>query len=204
MKTDIVIGGAPLLDFRDHVRRYCGLSWSGGDPEVWAYPFYDRLPDHDPDRVTAADLVAVATVHPNLTKADLEWFVTERTHLDDLLGQVDQRTYLGEAPDSTLAALAQLTTTCESRLALATRVLHRKRPRSIPLFGRHLVDRYHRGLGTRGEAAWPELLDALAADLTCDDNRASLDGLRAELAGELAHVPSNLRLVDIAIWMDAR
>ncbi|MDZ7674553.1 MAG: DUF6308 family protein [Acidimicrobiales bacterium] len=204
MENDIVLGGRPLRVVGDHVRRYCGLTWSGGDPEVWAYPFYDTLRDDDPDRVSETDLISVAAVHPSITRADLVWFVEVREQLDQILTTIDPTVGLGDADAHLIEAVARLACCSSGRLALATRVLHRKRPRAVPLFGKHLVERYHHRLERRGEACWPALLENLAGDVGSEQNRNSLAELRDELSSELDPVPSDLRLIDIAIWMEAR
>jgi hypothetical protein len=81
-------------------------------------------------------------------------------------------------------------------------VTHHKRPRLIPLFDRALVERYRKLTGVRGEAAWPSLVRTLRADLGLDGNRQFLKDVRAELTKELTGpIPSDLRLMDIAIWM---
>lgn len=200
---NIVLGGVPLPRFHDHVRRYCGLEWSRGGSEVWAHPFFDALPDPEPDRVTNVDLVAVAAVVPGLSRRDLEWFTANRGWLQSLVAAIDAHADLDQLDHLGVEAIAALGDTDTGMLGLATRVAHRKRPRSVPMYGRHLVDRYRRRLDGRGESTWPHLLDALARDLRVSSNRAGLVTLDAELAGELASVPSRLRMVDIAIWMES-
>lgn len=38
-----VAAGREVPRALDRVRRYCGLPWSGGPPETWAWQFYDAL-----------------------------------------------------------------------------------------------------------------------------------------------------------------
>lgn len=40
----IVAAGREIPDGLDRIRRYCGLSWSGGEPETWAWRYYDVIP----------------------------------------------------------------------------------------------------------------------------------------------------------------
>jgi hypothetical protein len=90
-------------------------------------------------------------------------------------------------------------------LSVLSKVAHHKRPRLVPLFDRAIVDRYRPMTGLRGIAAWPALARAMQADLANDENRGFLADVRDELAQELSGpVPSDLRLVDIAVWMDGR
>lgn len=192
--TPLVLAGRPLDRAAEHVRRYCGLPWSGGPPEVWAYSYYDALPNEDPLDVTPVDVVAAAALHPKLTRPDLIWFATHREGL---------RRFLKSAPHSDLAdtdpsLLDELPVlaAADVELSLLTKVLHRKRPGLIPLLDRSLLDWYRFRLGRRGAAAWSELVRALAEDLR--HNQEQL----AELG---AMVPlTDLRIADVAIWMEIR
>ena len=122
------------------------------------------------------------------------------------LSGLPQDVDLAEADEPTIDRLAELPSISVGiGLSIVSKVTHRKRTRLIPLFDRAVMDRYRLVTGLRGEAAWPALVRALKADLALDENRLFLTGLSKELAEELAGpVPSDLRLVDIAIWMDGR
>ncbi len=39
----IVAAGREIPDALDRIRRYCGLRWSGGPPETWAWPYFDTV-----------------------------------------------------------------------------------------------------------------------------------------------------------------
>lgn len=190
--SPLLFADRPLDRAEDHVRRYCGLPWSGGNPEVWAFPYYDALPGTDPDDVTPPDVLAAAALHPKLTRLDLVWFVDQRRALGDLLRSVPDAD-LAETDPSLLDALPRIAAG-GIELSLLTKVLHRKRPGLIPLLDRSLLDWYRLRLTSRTAAAWPELVRELAVDLAV--NRDSLEPLR------LLVPLTDLRIVDIAIWME--
>lgn len=179
----------------DDVRRYCGLPWSGGPAEIWAFPYFDEVPTTDPDDIGPVDVVAAAALHPKLTRADLVWFADHRSHLHDWLVRIPAG-QLAETDPATLDAMPRLAET-GVELSLLSKVLHRKRPGLVPMLDRRLVDWYRLKLTHRGAAAWPELVRCLAVDLAI--NRPALE----ELAQISTVVPlTHLRIADIAIWME--
>lgn len=188
----LMLSGHELRTAEDHVRRYCGLPWSGGSPEVWAYQYYDAVPQGNPDDVAPTDVLAAAALHPKLTRFDLVWFVEHRR---------DLQSFLYSAPKSDLAdidptVLDELPKIAHRgvELSLLTKVLHRKRPGLIPLLDRSVLDWYRAELTTRRADAWPELVRSLARDLAL--NRERLEQLRRL-------VPlTDLRITDIAMWME--
>ncbi|HZJ07582.1 MAG TPA: DUF6308 family protein [Nocardioidaceae bacterium] len=184
----------PLVNARDDLRRYVGLPWSGGKPEVWAYRYFDILPDPDPSDVLPQDVLAAAALHPKLTQRDLVWFVDQRDRLRDFLASTPNDDLADSNPERLDVLLDFAGTGVE--LSLLTKVLHRKRPRLIPLLDRRLVDWYRFKLAARGAAAWPELTRALATDLAA--NRTALNEL-----GELVPL-THVRVADIAIWMEGQ
>lgn len=189
----LVLAGRPLPNAADNLRRYVGLPWSRGRPEVWAYHYYDQMPDLEPTEVLPVDVLAAAALHPRLTQRDLSWFVEHRDELSD---------FLAALPDADLAGVDAAVLDCLPTLAdtgvelsLLTKVLHRKRPKLVPMLDRRLVDWYRLRLTVKGVAAWPELTRALAADLL--SNEPALEDLR-----KVAPL-SNLRIADITIWMES-
>ena len=51
----LVVAGHELTGPWDKIRRYCGLVWSGGPPETWAYRYYETL-ETDPELVRPVDV----------------------------------------------------------------------------------------------------------------------------------------------------
>lgn len=193
--TPLVLAARPIPQAPDHLRRYVGLPWSGGIPEVWAYEYFDAIPDVSPAHVLPVDVVAAAALHPGLRRPDLAWFSYQRSTVEAFLEDLDD-VDLTVANVSCLDVLPDVAASGTGvDLSLLTKVLHRKRPRLIPMLDRRVTDWYRFVLAARGAAAWPELTRALARDLaTNEDALIELQRL----------VPlSRLRIADIAIWMES-
>ena len=205
--STLVCAGKPLATARDQIRRYCGLPWSGGEPETWAYENFDLMPTGPDDLLGPPDYLAAAVIHPGFASAEMTFFRQDggnevcRAWLSVLPRDVD----LADADEETLDHLTELSSLADGRwLSILSKVTHRKRPRLVPLFDRATVDRYRPITRQRGVAAWPSLVRALQADLATDENRQYFAGLRVELTPELmGPVPSDMRLMDIAVWMEA-
>lgn len=203
----LVCAGRPVLNARDQIRRYCGLPWSGGEPETWAYEFFDAIPTGPGDQITPADLLPSAALHPGFGRDEAVFFNTGGAEAcEEWLSGLPLNVDLADADEQTLERLSELPRISEKiGLSIVSKVVHRKRPSLIPLFDRAIVDWYRMVTRVRGEAAWPALIRALKADLAMDENRGFFSDTRDELALELSGpIPSDLRLLDIAVWMDGR
>jgi hypothetical protein len=202
----LTLGGRRVEDPVDVIRRFCGLDWSGGPGETWAYAYYDAT-IASCGILELGDVTATAALHPGLSRADLAFFRGHLLALRTWLAVLPVGVGLARVDDYVLdhlLGLADLTN--EVTLSLLSKVLHRARPELIPLVDRHVLDRYRSITGKRATgAAWPDLVRAMRADLQLPANRLALDEIRQELQAALATcVPSDVRLVDIAIWMEAR
>jgi hypothetical protein len=201
----LVCGGRSIAGYANNVRRYCGLTWSGGSSETWAFRYYEGVATGSGDAIEPCDVLACAALHPGLLHSDLAFFAERadvfETWLTTLPGDVD----LADADEPTVAHVASLPDlTDEVGLALLSKVAHRKRPRLVPLFDRAISDWYRPVTGIRGVAGWRSLVDAVRQDLDEATNRRVLADLHSELTADLGTtVPSALRLMDIAIWMSS-
>jgi hypothetical protein len=191
--TDLIMAGRRVTDVEDALRRYCGLPWSGGEPEVWAYAYFDSLSDECPDEVMPMDVLAAASVHPSLTRSDLAWFAQHRDALQRLLKRMPDMD-LADADPTLLDSLPAIVDR-DIELSLLSKVLHRKRPRLIPMLDRTLTGWYRQHLSSQGATAWPELVQALGEDLRSNDTALS----RLRPVAPL----TDLRIADIVIWMKA-
>ena len=204
MTLTLECAGMSLPDARDQIRRYCSLAWSGGEPETWAYEYFDSVPTGPGDLVGPPDLLASAALHPGFGRSEMTWFNHGGAEsCEEWLSGLPRDVDLADADEGTIARLLELPRISEGiGLSALSKVTHHKRPRLIPLFDRAAVDRYRKVTGVRGEAAWSPLVGAMRADLAMDRNRRFLADVRGELARELTGpVPSDLRQMDIAIWM---
>lgn len=205
--TILLIAGRALKNADDHIRRYCGLPWSGGAGETWAYRYFDDIPDPDPTRVGPVDVLTAAALHPGLHHTDLTWFWDHHGHLESALAALPTDIDLGQVTPDQLRAvqnLPELVGPGAPGLSLLSKVLHRKRPRLVPMLDRAVLDRYRPLLSSRSPDAWPALVQALHDDLGHADNIGALNTISQSLHVDLSVVPGPLRLVDISIWMQPR
>ena len=193
--SELTLGGRRITDAADLLRRYCGLRWSGGEPEVWAYSYYDALHDTDSNDVGPIDVLAAAALHPKISRADLEWFARHRKTLQGFLVHMPEGVDLADADPTLVNAIPTLAGR-GVELSLLSKVLHRKRPKLIPLLDRTLTGWYRRQLRTQSAAAWPDLVRALAEDLR--GNADEIEALRP-----IAPL-TDLRIADIVIWMESQ
>lgn len=205
--NELICAGRSVPNTRDQIRRYCGLPWSGGEPESWAYDYFDTVPTGPGDLPGPPDLLAAAALHPGFGRPEMAFFngggaESVERWLTPLPSDLD----LADANEAVLSHLGTLPEIADGTwLSVMSKVAHHKRPKLVPLFDRAIVDWYRPATGQRGVAAWPALVRAMHADLAQPDNRMWLAGVREELALELSGpVPSDLRLMDISIWMSGR
>lgn len=210
----VIAAGREVPDALDRIRRYCGLQWSGGPPETWAWHYYDVVTtDHD-SVVTPTDVLCAAALHPALSRADLGFFREEERALSVFLQHVPADVRLGQATESDIARLASLPEAFPGvSVTLLSKVLHRKRPHLIPLLDRHVIDWYRPITRKRTAAeAWEPLLRAMNEDQLDDERSVTMSVLIAGIEAELRPDPSThggfrlswIRAVDIAIWMGSR
>lgn len=198
------IGGRQVEGGWDRVARYCGLDWSGGSDETWAFRYYDSIWSPPDSNVKPVDVVTTAALHPSLTKSDLTWFHEHRDRLGGWLDELPPDKGLAGLDGDGLRHLASLATwDSPVGLQLLTKVLHRKRPMLIPLVDRQLLDWYRPITGERSAAkAWPSLLRAMRDDLDLG-NAISLQSMAAAVEDHTFERISSLRVMDIIVWMGA-
>ena len=209
----IVAAGRVVPDALDRIRRYCGLPWSGGGPETWAWPYYDLVPTAHDDVVSPVDVICAAALHPGLSRDDLAFFQEHQSALSAWLARVPSGPRLWELDDATVAHLAVMPDLGAPSLTLLSKVLHRKRPHAIPLLDRHVIDWYRPLTGKRAAGeTWGPLVRAMRAE-EFDGRRRLTTAIAVSvieremwpdvLADERPRL-SWLRAVDIAIWMGSR
>lgn len=214
--SDVVLyaAGRVIPDGVDRIRRYCGLEWSGGPPETWAWPYYDAVPTRHDDIVEPTDVVCAAALHPGLGRADLAFFHERGDELSEWLQALPSDSPLWEVGGDVVAHVAHLADRfAEVSISLLSKVLHRKRPHLIPLLDRHVVDWYRPVTGRRAMAeAWPAMVQAMRDEQSDPEWRfvttMALHPVQRELWPDSEAAGgrrlSFLRAVDIAIWMGSR
>ena len=211
----LVLAGRVIPDAVDRVRRYCGLGWSGGSPEVWAWQYYDSVPSLRDSIVTPVDVLTAASLHPGLSRADLAFFIEHRDALAQWLDHVPVSVPIDRMPQAAVEHLESLTQFDQLvSVTLLSKVLHRKRPLAIPLVDRHVLDWYRPFTGERSAArAWRGLLWFILSDLSQPHVREALGAisrlvereLKSEApAGSPVPVLHPLRALDVAVWMHTR
>jgi hypothetical protein len=210
----LVAAGREIPHALDRIRRYCGLPWSGGQPETWAWQFYDVLEAGDPTHVSRTDVLAAAALHPGLSRDDLAYFHEQTAHVDRWVASLPTDLMLADAPDEIVEHLVALPAALPGpSLTLLTKVLHRKRPHLVPLLDRHIIDWYRPLTGQRAvTSAWGPVLLAMRDDLSRHEAGRTLTAtvsiIERELASRLSdgrHLTMSwLRAIDIAVWMGSR
>lgn len=210
----IVAAGREVPDALDRIRRYGGLSWSGGPPETWAWHYFDTVPTPHDNVVTPMDVLCAASLYRGLSRDDLSCFREQQDDITAWLHLVPTSRKLWELSENDVEHIAALPTTISGApITLLSKVLHRKRPHAIPLLDRHVIDWYRPVTGKRAAVeAWEPLVREMRAEQLDDERRfvttIALNGIEQEL---WPHVEPDerprlswLRAVDIAIWMGSR
>lgn len=210
----IVVAGIEVPLALDRIRRYCGLPWSGGPSETWAWQFYDALESGDPTHVGKIDVLAAASLHPGLSRHDLAYFHEQADQVDGWLSWLPTDGMLADASDGIVEHLVSLPAALPGpSLTLLTKVLHRKRPHLIPLLDRHVIDWYRPVTGQRAVVnAWGPMVLAMRDDLSGPQAHPTMtaavsmveQALRSATDAERHPTLSWIRAIDIAIWMGSR
>lgn len=204
MDFSLTVAGQVVDDVVDTIRRYCGLSWSGGPPETFEFRYFDVLPTLP--HLEPSDVLVAAAFYAGLSRRDLAFYEDHMSALESWLAELPINTPLAALNAAGQARLCELSERCGEywQLRVISPVLHRKRPELIPLMHRSTLKWY----GIRGEdvsESWKLLVTQLQEDLCDDQNRRSLMEVREELRRELgSNTPTDLRMLDIAISMATR
>src|SRR4051794_29064258 len=75
------LGGRHVPGAWDRLCRYCGLSWSGGPPETWAFRYFDAVETDGRSSIGPVDVLCAASLHPGLSRQDLSFFCVEANTL---------------------------------------------------------------------------------------------------------------------------
>jgi hypothetical protein len=183
--------------------------------EEWAY--YDGIPDTDPMHILPLDTMVPVMVNAYWAASAgplRRMYRAMAAACDPLLSNTPAEADLATANSSTLGELAILIDAAcrveHAGLAIATKVLLRKRPRLIPMLDSVIKKHYlahhpYRGLGARLDdparrvTALLELLTAVQVDLVgCLAQLTSLSNQAASRGWPI----SPLRAMEILIWTE--
>jgi hypothetical protein len=200
-ECQVVAAGRRVPDAGLLVKRHLGLT---APAEVWGARYFD-VPPSDRSTVTTEDLLAAAALGVRITRESLTAFEDARPVLDEALRRLPIALSLADADDAVIDTISEAVRGSGLEATVAAKLLHRLRPRLVPPFDRATTDWYSTGLGNREDGRPPRLFTHMRDDLARSDNRAALSKLQQTVStttdGGL--VPSQLRLLDIAIWMAA-
>ena len=215
MQDEVHAAGRTLTGLYDAVAQYCGAPFGEQRPETWAFPYFDLIPLDESRGFSHLDVVASAALHPNLRNEDLRYFddLNIKSEWASLLHSLPEDLDLGDAEHFHVQQIARIYQDLQGftspngykpSLSLLTKVLHRRRPRLIPIFDRAMIDFYRPVTRQRGESTWPQLVEALHGDLANPENRNVLrwvaEGVMDRIDQPGAAL-SELRCFDIAVWM---
>ncbi len=207
---EVRIGGVMVDrgDALDHARRYLT------DGTGWAYPAYDAYErDRAAGPLTDADLLAPVLLNVNRMKIrTYEALQDKRAELDEHLARVPLDFDLADADTDELAVLGDMFAVLDgpgvwgARGTVLAKVLHRKRPRFVPLYDEQVRGVYQNGEGApvpppprRTRRAWRDFVVLYAAAVQADLRREA--DLWAEIAALAPDPPiTPLRALDIVAW----
>ncbi len=177
------------------------------------YLYYDAIESADPNHIDPADILVTVAVNSFVNSADrvraVHRGLAERC--DPILEAIPVDADLGQ-PGTDLDPLEQLlAAACGVKwvlVAVATKVLHRKRRQLIPMLDSVLID-YYRSTGV--DVSWAALEDGARAGSAAmpivrsfkgdlQNAGAELEALRAELREEGFDL-TNVRILELLIWI---
>ena len=128
----LVCAARSVPRYSDNVRRYCGLTWSGGSAETWAFRYYEGVASCSGNAIEPSDVLACAALHSGLLHSDLAFFAERADVLEAWLDSLPDDVDLADADEATVDRVASLSElTAEVGLSLLSKVAHRKRPRLV-------------------------------------------------------------------------
>lgn len=191
-----------------HARRYLT------DGSGWAYPAYDAYErERAAGPLTDADLLAPVLLNVSHMKIKTyEALQAKRPELDEHLDHVPHDLDLADANPDELAVLGDMFAVLDgpgvwgAKGTVLAKVLHRKRPRFVPLYDARIRAVYQQGPAApvpappkRTRRAWRDFVVLFAEAVRADLKREA--DLWAEIAALAADPPiSPLRALDIVAW----
>lgn len=181
------------------------------------YAYYDAVAQEDPDKVTPLDVIVTTAVNAFSTASARKIRDIHRGLLkvQPLLAEVPREVSLQDASALDLDAVRRLLKAAVAvpgvLVAVATKVLHRKRPALIPILDSVIIGYYRQSSGERWlSAAWEdERRAAEAAVRVMQLFREDLLGVRDQLEQLTRQLSSEgfrltpVRALELLIWTEA-
>jgi len=177
--------------------------------DFYAWPYYDGYNSGSlPDELNDGDLLAPVLLNVNPAIHGFASLRSLRPELEAKLADVPDDVDLAHASDAVIDAVARLFECLDGAPVLGVRgttlskVLHRKRPRLIPLHDRHVRAAYVPSrLAAQPGRSWPDYMTGLMVEMRTDLGRAkgswrALASIPSAEDPELTH----LRALDILAW----
>lgn len=189
----------------DRLRRFCAVE----------YAYYDALPQGDPNHIEPADVLATVAVNSFVNSAAQ----IRRVHrglaeaCNEFLPRIPRDAHLltfDPELQQLLALLQRAVQVPGVLVAVATKVLHRKRPAFIPMLDRVILDHY---LGASGNArligALQDKRRAAASAIVAAEafrqhlrrEQLAIAALRRRLA-PAGYALSDVRLLEALVWTE--
>lgn len=208
--SSLRIGGLDVYRAKALAHARCYLTEGTG----WAYPAYDAYErERASGPLTDADLLAPVLLNVSRMKIKTyEALQAKREELDEHLARIPIHLDLVDADEGALTVLGDMFAVLDgagvwgAKGTVLAKVLHRKRPRFVPLYDDQVRSVYQAGddppvkpPARRTRRAWRDFV-VLYAVAVQDDLRREAD-LWAQIAGLATDPPiSTLRALDIVAW----
>ena len=178
----------------------------------WGYALYDGTPDPSPDRLEILDILLVDALNGQMNMKRLNRVHAVRDEVDTALSRIPRELALRDLPDPRVLenyaeasegsaaqamwqAWASLMSLPDVGIAITHKILHRKRPRLIPL----LDGKTEKHLGAKNlwRVVYAHVRTPFFTDLA-----AWWEGL-VPPDGAAKHPLADLRLHDILVWLSS-
>jgi hypothetical protein len=177
--------------------------------DFYSWPYYDGLhTGSSRDELNDGDLLAPALLNVNPGIHGFASLRSLRPHLEKGLRDVDDKVDLANATETDMEAVAALYHPLGNRGLLGvsattlSKVLHRKRPRLIPLHDRHVKAAYVPDrFPSVKDRSWEEYMVCLMKEMRFD-LKSQMAGWKKVLAdaGSANPTLTPLRAMDIVVW----
>jgi hypothetical protein len=207
---DVRIGAVTIS--RDKAWHYA-RTYLTDQSRAWAYPAYDGFTGGgDPNSLDDADLLAPVLLNVRVTLRGFYGLRAQRVHLGEILAGIPRNADLTDdkvdlAPLGALYSVLDAPGIIDVSGTTLAKILHRMRPRFVPLYDEYVRRCYQDGDAAPVQRAkgrtWERFMILLAGAMR-DDLRRAPD-FWADLAG-LATNPkiTPLRAIDIVAWSIGR